>query len=82
MGADTNERRKQLGFREAEARAVADILENDGEYWTDSWGNRIKGRRPETKAAGYSIDSSGTRGISHRENGHQSRVPAMPSVTG
>ena len=34
-----NERRKQMGIREAEARTVTDILDHNGDYYKDAFGN-------------------------------------------
>jgi hypothetical protein len=53
------ELRRQMGYREAEAQSAADILEHDGEYYRDNWGNLVEGRRPAPKTTGHYIDAQG-----------------------
>jgi hypothetical protein len=54
-----NERRKEMGYREAEVRAVTDILDHDGEYYKDSFGNMIEGIPPAPKTIRIYVDASG-----------------------
>jgi len=45
-----SEARKQQGFRQAEASIVTDILESEGEYYKDNFGNMIPGGLPARRA--------------------------------
>lgn len=53
-----NELRKQLGFREAQVRANADLGVSDDHY-IDDFGNAIEGRRPAPKSTNHYIDPNG-----------------------
>ncbi len=47
-----------MGLREAEARA-AGILDHDGEYYKDAFGNMIEGKRPASKTEETYVDANG-----------------------
>jgi hypothetical protein len=38
---------------------LTDILDHDGEYYRDAFGNIIEGKRPAPKTGGYYVDASG-----------------------
>jgi hypothetical protein len=54
-----NERRKQLGYREAQTRANADLGIPDEDHYLDGFGNVIEGRRPAPKTGGHYVDPNG-----------------------
>jgi len=53
-----NEQRKEMGFREAQIRATADLGVDD-DHWIDNFGKVIPGRRPAPKTEKTYVDANG-----------------------
>ena len=55
-----NEQRKQMGLREAQSRANADLgVDDEAPYWIDGFGNRIDGEKVEPKTEKTYVDANG-----------------------